>query len=71
MKKVFIVAARRTAVGKFLGSLSTLTASDLGSIVIKKIIEETAIDPSKIDEVIVGNVLFWWTRSRSCSSMCN
>lgn len=57
MKKVFIVAARRTAVGKFLGSLSTLTASDLGSIVIKKIIEETAIDPSKIDEVIVGNVL--------------
>jgi len=57
MKKVFIVAAKRTAIGKFLGDLTVLTASDLAAKVIKNIIEETKIDSSKIDEVIVGNVL--------------
>lgn len=57
MKKVYIVAAKRTAVGKFLGALSFLSASDLAAVVIKKIIEDSAIDSSIIDEVIVGNVL--------------
>ena len=57
MKKVYIVAAKRTAVGKFLGPLTPLPASELAAIVIKNIIEETKIDSSKIDEVIVGNVL--------------
>ncbi|MDR2836287.1 MAG: acetyl-CoA C-acetyltransferase [Bacteroidales bacterium] len=57
MKKVFIVSAKRTAVGKFLGSLTNFTAPELAAEVIKNIISETKIDPSKIDEVIVGNVL--------------
>ncbi|MDR2009458.1 MAG: acetyl-CoA C-acetyltransferase [Bacteroidales bacterium] len=57
MKKVYIVAAKRTAIGKFGGSLSTLSAAEIASGVIKNIIEETKIDPSKIDEVIVGNIL--------------
>ena len=57
MKKVFIVSAKRTAIGKFLGDLTALTASDLAAKVIKNIIDETKIDASKIDEVIVGNVL--------------
>ena len=57
MKKVFIVAAKRTPVGKFSGSLSSFSAAQLGAGVIKKIIEETGIDPQHIDEVIAGNVL--------------
>ncbi len=57
MSKVFIVAAKRTAVGKFSGTIAGVSAAELGSIVIKNILEETKIDPSKIDEVIVGNIL--------------
>ena len=57
MKKVFIVAAKRTAVGKFGGSLTQMSAPDIATVVLKNILEETKIDPSKIDEVIVGNVL--------------
>lgn len=57
MEKVYIVAAKRTAIGKFLGSLSNTSAVELGVAVVKNIIEETKIDASKIDEVIVGNIL--------------
>ncbi|HOK37257.1 MAG: acetyl-CoA C-acetyltransferase [Bacteroidales bacterium] len=57
MKKVYIVAAKRTAIGKFGGSLAGFSASDLGAAVIKNIIENTQIDPAAIDEVIVGNIL--------------
>lgn len=57
MKKVFIVAAKRTAIGKFGGSLAGFSPSDMGSIVIKQILQDTSIDPSVIDEVIVGNIL--------------
>ncbi len=57
MSKVFIVAAKRTAIGKFSGTIAGVSAAELGSIVIKNILEETKIDPSKIDEVIVGNIL--------------
>jgi acetyl-CoA C-acetyltransferase len=57
MSKIYIVAAKRTAIGKFGGSLSTLSAAEIAAVVIKNILEETNIDPSKIDEVIVGNIL--------------
>ena len=57
MSKVYIVAAKRTAVGKFLGGISKVSAADLASTVIKNILAETKIDPSKLDEVIVGNIL--------------
>ncbi len=57
MKKVYIVAAKRTAVGKFGGSLAKMSAPAIASEVIKNIIDETKIDPAKIDEVIVGNIL--------------
>ena len=57
MSKVFIVAAKRTAVGKFGGTIAGVSAAELGAVVIKNILEETKIDPSKIDEVIVGNIL--------------
>ena len=57
MSKVYIVAAKRTAIGSFMGSLSSVKPAKLGGTVIKKIIEETKIDPKNIDEVILGNVL--------------
>ncbi len=57
MNKVFIVAAKRTAIGSFLGSLSSLHPSVYGSEVVKQIIAETNVPVEKIDEVIVGNIL--------------
>lgn len=57
MSKVFIVAAKRTAIGKFLGSLSNVSPADMAAEVIRTIIAETKISPDKIDEVIVGNIL--------------
>ena len=57
MEKVYIVAAKRTAIGKFLGTLTPLSPSELAVPVIKNILEETAIDPAELDEVIVGNIL--------------
>jgi len=55
--KQYIVAAKRTAIGKFLGSLAGFSTGDLGAIVIKKMLEETGIEASSINQVIVGNVL--------------
>lgn len=57
MSKVYIVAAKRTAVGKFLGGIASVSAADLAATVIKNILAETKIDPSKLDEVVVGNIL--------------
>ena len=52
-----IVAAKRTPVGAFQGKLSPVSAPKLGAIAIKALIDETGIDISHIDEVILGNVL--------------
>ena len=57
LREVVIVAAKRTPVGSFQGSLSTVPATQLGSTVIKNIVTETKIDPKQIDEVIMGCVL--------------
>jgi acetyl-CoA C-acetyltransferase len=57
MKKVVITHAKRTPVGSFNGSLSSLSATQLGSIAIKAILEESKIDPNVVDEVIMGNIL--------------
>ena len=57
MRDVVIVAAGRTAVGTFGGSLSKIAASDLGATVIKSLIEKIDLDPSNVDEVILGQVL--------------
>jgi acetyl-CoA C-acetyltransferase len=57
MKRVFIVSAKRTPIGKFGGSLASFSPGELGAIVIKEILSETKIDPSKIDSVICGNIL--------------
>jgi acetyl-CoA C-acetyltransferase len=54
---IVIVAAKRTAIGNFLGSLSTVSAPDLGAIVIKQILSDTKISGADIDDVILGQVL--------------
>lgn len=57
MRDVVIAAAKRTAVGGFGGGLSSLRADQLGSAVIKALLEETGVAPDQIDEVILGQVL--------------
>ncbi len=57
MDDVVIVAAARTAVGKFGGSLAKIAAADLGAHVIKGLLSQTGIDPNLISEVIMGQVL--------------
>jgi acetyl-CoA C-acetyltransferase len=52
-----IVSAARTPIGRFLGSLSSLQAPELGALAIKAAIERATIDASDIGEVIMGNVL--------------
>jgi acetyl-CoA C-acetyltransferase len=57
MKKIVITSAKRTPVGTLGGSLSSLSAAQLGSYAIKAVIEDSSIDIKLIDEVIFGNVL--------------
>ncbi len=57
MKEVFIVAAARTPMGSFLGSLSTVPATKLGSTAIKGALNQINLDPGLVQEVLMGNVL--------------
>ena len=57
MNEVVIVAASRTPVGKFGGTLAKIAASELGAHVIKGLMQKTGIDPKLINEVILGQVL--------------
>jgi acetyl-CoA C-acetyltransferase len=57
MDDVVIVAAGRTAVGKFGGSLAKTPAAELGAHVIKGLLAQTGIDPNLVSEVIMGQVL--------------
>ena len=54
LRRAAIVAPIRTAVGKFGGSLASMQAGDLGAVVIKALVERTAIDPERIDDVVFG-----------------
>jgi acetyl-CoA C-acetyltransferase len=56
-KEIVIVAATRTAVGAFGGSLSSIPATKLGAEVIKALLQETGVKGEQIDEVILGQVL--------------
>jgi len=57
VENVVIVAAGRTPVGSFNGSLTDIPASTLGAIVIKGLLERAGLKPEQIDEVILGQVL--------------
>ena len=57
MDNTFICAYKRTPIGAFQGSLSQISTTKLGSIVIESVLRDSTIDKNKIDEVIMGNVL--------------
>ncbi len=57
MTDIVITSAKRTPIGKFLGSLSNFSASELGKFAIDSVIEECKLDKNSIDEVIMGQVL--------------
>ncbi len=57
MKKVVIVSYARTPIGSFLGSLSTVPATQLGSIAIKGALDKINLDPKNVQEVIMGHVV--------------
>ncbi|HRG58712.1 MAG TPA: acetyl-CoA C-acyltransferase [Bacteroidia bacterium] len=57
MKEVFIVAAKRTPIGGFMGKLSSLSASELGASIIEGTYQSIKLNPSAIDSVYMGNVL--------------
>ena len=57
MRKVYVVAAKRTAIGTFDGTLKTVSTVDLGATVAKELLAESGIDAKDIDELIIGNVL--------------
>jgi acetyl-CoA C-acetyltransferase len=57
MEEIVIVAAARTAVGKFGGGLSAVPATELGQTVIKSLLQRSGVDPQAIGEVILGQVL--------------
>jgi acetyl-CoA C-acetyltransferase len=52
-----IVSAARTPIGKFLGGLSSLSAPELGAIAIREAVQRSGVDPMKIEEVIMGQVI--------------
>ncbi len=57
MKKVYLISAKRTATGSFLGALKSVAPKDMGAVVVKDILKESGIDAKNLDEVIFGNIL--------------
>jgi len=57
MKEVYIISASRTPIGSFGGSLSTISATELGSIAIKGAMEKAGVEVKEVSEVIMGNVI--------------
>ena len=57
MEDVAIVSAVRTPIGKFQGALSSFSATRLGAIAVKEAVRRAGIDPAKVDECIMGNVI--------------
>src|SRR3954462_11661107 len=55
--QVVIISGCRTPVGKFQGSLSDLSATQLGAIVVREAVKRGGVDPSQVDECIMGNVV--------------
>ncbi len=57
MKEVFIVSAVRTPIGSFMGSLSTVPATKLGTAAVKGALDKINLDPKNVQEIYMGNVL--------------
>ena len=57
MNKVYVVGAKRSAIGSFMGTLAPMHPADFGSQVLTQLFKETNVDPSALDEVLLGNIL--------------
>ncbi|WP_100074371.1 acetyl-CoA C-acyltransferase [Chryseobacterium camelliae] len=57
MKEVFIVSAVRTPIGSFMGSLSAVPATRLGTVAVKGALDKISLDPKEVQEIYMGNVL--------------
>ena len=57
MRKAYVVAAKRSAIGSFLGGLTNVKPVDLGATVLKETIKASGLDAKDIDECIIGNVI--------------
>src|SRR5438552_2012897 len=57
MSDAVILAAVRTAVGKFQGALAPLSAVDLGAWVVREVVRRAGLEPAQVDEIIMGNVV--------------
>ncbi len=57
MKDAYILSACRTPIGKYLGALSSFTATQLGTTVVREALQRSGLDAGQVDEVIMGNVL--------------
>ena len=57
MRETVIIAAVRTPIGKFQGTLSPLSAVDLGACVVREGVQRAGIEPGQVDEIIMGNVV--------------
>src|SRR5215469_10038105 len=57
MKDIVIISGVRTPIGKFQGNLKSFTATQLGALVVKAAVERAGLEPSQIDEAIMGNVV--------------
>ena len=57
MREAVIIATVRTAIGKFQGSLSSFSAVELGAAVVREVVRRAGIEPSQVDEIIMGNAV--------------
>jgi acetyl-CoA C-acetyltransferase len=57
MNEPVIIAAVRTAIGKFQGSLAPFSAVDLGAVVVREVVRRAGLEPSQVDEIVMGNVV--------------
>lgn len=70
MEKVYIVSGKRTPIGSLMGQFKDLSAIELCSFAMKRILEDTKIDPSSIEEMILGNVLSAGLKQSPCRQVC-
>lgn len=56
-QKAYIVGAKRTAIGKFMGSLTSVSCAEMGATVVKAALEQANVKPDQVNEVIMGNVI--------------
>ncbi len=56
-EKAYIVGAKRTAIGTFMGSLKNVTPAEMGATVLKAALEQANVKPDEVSEVIIGNVI--------------